>query len=146
MYEIFLSILLTLVNIKGYQFLIKSKNTRRNILARSFYATLENISRRVDKSVIEESICNYNVKQGIEGTWPLGTKILLLFPEKAPFLVGGLTEAEGEHSKIYVQCGPPVGVTFSFFISSLRGHPFILSLIFLACGTTIHTSRRAQGD
>ena len=116
MYEIFLSILLTLLNIKGYQYLIKSKKTRRDILARSFYSTLENISGRVDKAVIEESIWNYNVKQGIEGTWPLGTKILLLFPEKAPFLVGGLAEAEGEHSKVYVQSGPPVGVIISLLI------------------------------
>ena len=101
--------ILLLLNICGIKYLIKRPKIRSNILARSFYSALENVSK-LEKSVIDQSICEYNAKQGVQGVWPNKNRVLLLFPEtvQTPILVGNLVEPAVEDSKVYIQSAPPV--------------------------------------
>ena len=101
--------ILLLLNICGIKYLIKRTKIRSNILARSFYSALENVSK-LEKSVIDQSICEYNAKQGVQGVWPSKNRVLLLFPEtvQTAILVGNLVEPAVEDSKVYIQSAPPV--------------------------------------
>lgn len=110
------NLFLLFLNIVGIKYLIRRRTKskiRCSIPARSFYSALENISK-LDKKVIEQSISEYNAKQGVQGVWPMKDRVLILCPDtvQSSVLVGDLVEPAVEDSKIYIQSAPPVCLIF----------------------------------
>lgn len=108
------NLFLLFLNIVGIKYLIRRRTKskiRCSIPARSFYSALENISK-LDKKVIEQSISEYNAKQGVQGVWPMKDRVLILCPDtvQSSVLVGDLVEPAVEDSKIYIQSAPPLMV------------------------------------
>ena len=102
--------ILIIANWIGYEFLVKRRPRYINIIARSFFSTLENVSK-IDQEDLRNSLKSYQIEQKVPDSDIsrfYTEKVFLLFPSDIsfPVLVGALEE--DSTAQVYVQGAPSV--------------------------------------
>ena len=112
-------ILSLIVNYVGYLLFLK-KPQQPNILAKSFFSVLENVSR-LNKEAILKSVEKYKEVQKIQDIPFYTDHILLLLPEKVEFpLLGDLEQScQCEQDSLSIKSAPPVSWFKSLFLKLL---------------------------